>query len=98
MAAFITLSRMYNSEVCFKGFISCFFRFVLRRSILQEAIEKAEKGDYRMVNILLQMIEDPFTDKPGQRGTYLKYPSPRVFVHLPSKERGGGERKLIIEI
>ena len=45
-----------------------FRRFVLRRSILQEAIEMAEKANYHLVNVLLQMGEDPFSDKPGQKG------------------------------
>ena len=48
--------------------VAYFRRFVLRRSILQEAIEMAEKANYHLVNVLLQMGEDPFSDKPGQRG------------------------------
>lgn len=35
-------------------------RFVLRNWIAQQAIEKAEKGDYSAVNEVLELLRDPY--------------------------------------
>lgn len=37
-------------------------KFVLRNHLLQHSIEKAEKGDYSMVNDLLKVVESPFEE------------------------------------
>jgi len=39
-------------------------RFVLRNYLAQEAIEKAEQGDFSMVNDLLDLLQNPFSPKP----------------------------------
>ena len=39
-------------------------KYVLRNYLVQEAIEKAEEGDYSKVLKLLEILENPFTDEP----------------------------------
>lgn len=40
-------------------------RYVLRNWLAQEAIERAQAGDFTEVNRLLELFRDPFTDRPG---------------------------------
>ncbi len=39
-------------------------KYILRNYMLQEAIEKAEAGDYQLVNDLLRLMRKPFTNGP----------------------------------
>lgn len=39
--------------------------YVLRNYLVQRAIELAERGDYREVDRLLMLVQDPFADHPG---------------------------------
>jgi len=38
------------------------FRFVLRNYIAQNAIDKAEKGDFSEVRNVLSLLQNPFSD------------------------------------
>src|SRR5699024_11145909 len=38
--------------------------YVLRNYLAEEAIKKAEAGDYNEVQILLTALQDPFTERP----------------------------------
>ncbi len=40
-------------------------KYVLKNYILQEAIDAAEQGDYRLVNDLLDIAHDPFAEHPA---------------------------------
>lgn len=40
-------------------------RYVLRNWLAQEAIERAQAGDFSEVNRLLELVRDPFTERPG---------------------------------
>ncbi|CAA0108175.1 Uncharacterised protein [BD1-7 clade bacterium] len=39
-------------------------KYILRNYLAQEAIEKAEKGDYQQVNDLLKVLQSPFEEHP----------------------------------
>jgi hypothetical protein len=39
-------------------------KYILRNYIAQAAIEKAEKGDYSEVNLLLDVLQNPFEEHP----------------------------------
>ena len=41
--------------------------FILRNYLLQEAIEKAENGDFRMVNELFEHAKTPFTEPKNKK-------------------------------
>ncbi|MEA3352412.1 MAG: YdiU family protein [Campylobacterota bacterium] len=48
-------------------------KFVLRNYMLQDAIDKAEQGDYTLVNDFLEIAQDPFADHPK----YEHYTKPK---------------------
>ena len=39
-------------------------KYILRNYMAQAAIEKAEKGDYSEVNLLLDVLQNPFEEHP----------------------------------
>lgn len=41
--------------------------YVLRNYLAQTAIEKAQQKDYSEIDRLLQLLQDPFTERPGMR-------------------------------
>ena len=43
-------------------------RYVLRNYLVQQAIERAEKGDYGEIDRLLTLLSRPFSDQPGMQG------------------------------
>jgi len=42
-------------------------RYVLRNYLVQQAIEKAEQGDYGEIDRLLTLLSRPFSDQPGMQ-------------------------------
>ena len=50
-------------------------KYILRNYMLQNAISRAEKGDYSEVNTLLQLIKKPFDEQP-QFENYTARPPP----------------------
>lgn len=45
-------------------------KYILRNHLLQNAIEKAHKGDYSEIERLREMIADPFTETESFQGVY----------------------------
>jgi uncharacterized protein YdiU (UPF0061 family) len=39
-------------------------KYILRNYMAQAAIEKAEQGDYSEVNLLLEVLQNPFEEHP----------------------------------
>jgi uncharacterized protein YdiU (UPF0061 family) len=48
-------------------------RYVLRNYLVQESIEKAERGDFSEVDRLLNLLKNPFTENPDD-DSYADYP------------------------
>ena len=49
-------------------------RFILRNYIAQQAIDRSEQGDHRMVHELLELLKTPYADDPGQTRWYAIRP------------------------
>ena len=49
-------------------------KYVLRNYLAQMAIDKAEAGDHSLVNELLQVMRQPYTDQPGNEAFAEKRP------------------------
>ena len=55
-------------------------KYVLKNHILQEAIDTAEKGDFTLVNTLLQLAQTPYEEHPEWERYSL--PTPNEFKNL----------------
>jgi uncharacterized protein YdiU (UPF0061 family) len=49
-------------------------KYVLRNYLAQLAIDKAEQGDFSMVNKLLELLRHPYDEQPGKDEYALKRP------------------------
>jgi uncharacterized protein YdiU (UPF0061 family) len=49
-------------------------KYVLRNYLAQLAIDKAEQGDFSMVNELLELLRHPYDEQPGKEECSLKGP------------------------
>jgi uncharacterized protein YdiU (UPF0061 family) len=48
-------------------------KYILRNYLAQQAIEKAQQGDYGMVRELAELLKHPFDDQPDKEA-YAKLP------------------------
>jgi uncharacterized protein YdiU (UPF0061 family) len=49
-------------------------KFVLRNYLVQLAIDKAEEGDYSMINELLELVRHPYDEQPDKEELAKKRP------------------------
>jgi uncharacterized protein YdiU (UPF0061 family) len=72
------IKRVQNSgvtdEVRIKTMNAANPNYVLRNYLAQLAIDKAEQGDFSMVNELLELLRHPYDDQPGKEEFALKRP------------------------
>jgi uncharacterized protein YdiU (UPF0061 family) len=75
--------RQYSERVCADGTPDIVRRermnavnpkYVLRNYLAQLAIDKAEQGDFSMVNELLELLRQPYAEQPDKEAFAVKRP------------------------